>query len=109
MTTNIATLKNRLSSYLRDVQDGAEVIVLDRQRPVARIVPYRQPEKAGLRGAGRRTDADLDEMARRGAISHRGTPADMAAWLKSHRPVKTSDKAPALSDIVLTMREEERW
>jgi prevent-host-death family protein len=35
----IAELKDRLSEHLRAVEDGAEVIVLDRKRPIARIVP----------------------------------------------------------------------
>lgn len=36
---NIATLKNSLSEYLRYVRQGQEVLVLDRQRPVAKIIP----------------------------------------------------------------------
>jgi prevent-host-death family protein len=39
----IAELKDRLSEYLRAVEDGAEVIVLDRKRPIARIVPIVTP------------------------------------------------------------------
>jgi prevent-host-death family protein len=35
----IAELKDRLSEHLRAVEDGDEVIVLDRKRPIARIVP----------------------------------------------------------------------
>ena len=35
----IAELKNRLSEHLRAVEQGAEVVVLDRNRPIARIVP----------------------------------------------------------------------
>ncbi|MDP2626898.1 MAG: type II toxin-antitoxin system prevent-host-death family antitoxin [Candidatus Rokubacteria bacterium] len=36
----IAELKTRLSEYLRAVRRGHEVTVLDRETPVARIVPY---------------------------------------------------------------------
>lgn len=36
---NIAELKNRLSHYLNKVRAGEEVLVRDRQRPVAKIVP----------------------------------------------------------------------
>ena len=39
-TVNIADLKNRLSTYLQLVRDGEEVIVKDRNQPVARISPY---------------------------------------------------------------------
>jgi prevent-host-death family protein len=36
----VAELKARLSEYLRAVQRGEEVVVLDRDRPIARLVPY---------------------------------------------------------------------
>ena len=36
---NIGHLKNNLSRYLDHVRSGGEVIVLDRQRPIARILP----------------------------------------------------------------------
>ncbi len=39
-TTGIADLKSRLSHYLRGVRRGGQVVVLDRDTPVARIVPY---------------------------------------------------------------------
>lgn len=35
----IAELKNRLSEHLRAVENGAEVLVMDRNRAIARIVP----------------------------------------------------------------------
>jgi prevent-host-death family protein len=35
----VAELKNRLSEYLRAVRAGEEVLVLNRDQPVARIVP----------------------------------------------------------------------
>ena len=40
-TVNTGALKNRLSSYLQLVRKGEEVVVCDRNKPVARIVPYR--------------------------------------------------------------------
>ena len=38
-TVNIGTLKNNLSAYLRDVRNGEEVLVKDREKPIARLVP----------------------------------------------------------------------
>jgi len=38
-TVNITELKNRLSVYLNDVKAGEEILVRDRNQPVARIVP----------------------------------------------------------------------
>jgi prevent-host-death family protein len=38
-TVNIGELKNQLSAYLQYVRNGEEVIVRDRNTPVARILP----------------------------------------------------------------------
>lgn len=38
-TANIAQLRDRLTHYLREVRAGQEIVVRDRQRPIARIVP----------------------------------------------------------------------
>ena len=43
-TVNIAELKNNLSAYLEQVKNGAELIVKDRNRPVARLVPLSEGE-----------------------------------------------------------------
>jgi len=40
-TVNIAELKAQLSAHLQRVKDGEEVVVCERNRPVARIVPCR--------------------------------------------------------------------
>lgn len=42
----IAELKSRLSEFLRAVRDGDTVTILDRNKPVAKIVPIQEP---GLR------------------------------------------------------------
>jgi len=36
----IAELKARLSEYLRSVRNGGTLTILDRDTPIARIVPY---------------------------------------------------------------------
>ncbi|HEX7423473.1 MAG TPA: type II toxin-antitoxin system prevent-host-death family antitoxin [Terriglobales bacterium] len=38
-TVNISDLKARLSAHIQLVRDGEEVLVCDRNQPVARIVP----------------------------------------------------------------------
>ena len=38
----IAEFKNGLSRYLRSAQKGAEIIIKDRETPIARLVPYRE-------------------------------------------------------------------
>ena len=49
----IADLKARLSEHLRAVKKGRTVTVLDRNTPVARIVPY-APDPLDVRRATRR-------------------------------------------------------
>ena len=59
-TTGIADLKARLSHYLRGVRRGGQVVVLDRDTPVALIIPYApsgreltiRPPSAGARRPG---------------------------------------------------------
>ena len=38
-STNIADLRNHLTRYLREVRSGEEIVVRDRRRPIAKIVP----------------------------------------------------------------------
>ena len=45
----IAALKSRLSEYLRAVRRGETIFVLDRQTPVAQIVPVRGREVLRIR------------------------------------------------------------
>jgi prevent-host-death family protein len=40
----IVDLKNHLSQHLRAVEQGAEIEVTDRRRPIVRLVPSRQAE-----------------------------------------------------------------
>lgn len=38
-TVNIADLKNNLSAWLEQVKNGEELLVKDRNRPIARVMP----------------------------------------------------------------------
>ena len=40
IAVRIADLKSRLSEYLRTVRSGRSLTVLDRDTPIARILPY---------------------------------------------------------------------
>jgi prevent-host-death family protein len=42
---NIAHLKAHLSHYLRSAQKGNEIVVKDRETPIARLVAYEAPRK----------------------------------------------------------------
>ena len=50
----IADLKARLSEHLRSVRNGDTLTVLDRNTPVARIVPYAAAQPLEIRRATRR-------------------------------------------------------
>lgn len=46
-SVRIAELKARLSEYLRSVRKGHTITILDRDTPIARLVPF-EPEAHGL-------------------------------------------------------------
>ncbi len=66
----ISQLKNRLSAYLRKVRAGETVLVLDRDRPIARI------ERIGGRHDA---DARLARLEAAGLVSRPTTPLPLAA------------------------------
>ena len=44
-SVNVAKLKDQLSKYLSFAKEGEEIVIRDRNRPVAKIVPF-SPETA---------------------------------------------------------------
>ena len=53
-SVRIADLKARLSEHLRAVRRGRTLTVLDRDTPIARIVPYDESEPLKVRRATRK-------------------------------------------------------
>lgn len=45
---NIAKLKAQLTYYIRSAKNGEEVVVFDRQTPVAKVIPWKGVEKNRL-------------------------------------------------------------
>jgi prevent-host-death family protein len=43
-TAKIGVLKNQLSAYLRHVRNGEEVVIYDRNVPIAKMVPVDSPD-----------------------------------------------------------------
>lgn len=57
-SASIAELKNGLSAYLNDVRRGEEILIRDRNRPIAKIIPLPSAgdddaEEAALAAAGK--------------------------------------------------------
>ena len=75
----IGQLRDGLSRYLDQVRDGSEILVLDRDRPVARIVPAGNARPAPGGDAERLLDLERRGLLRRGkgrypAVLKRGQP-----------------------------------
>ena len=65
-TVNISDLKAQLSAHIQLVRDGEEVLVCDRNKPVARIVPCRlegHSEQEAATGCPWRSHATLKQTA----------------------------------------------
>ena len=70
-TVNIAELKNRLSVYLNHVRTGQEVLVRDRNTPIARIVPVAH---------GADQDDELQSLAAQGKVRLAENEMDESFW-----------------------------
>jgi antitoxin (DNA-binding transcriptional repressor) of toxin-antitoxin stability system len=77
----IANLKNNLSRYLEHVRGGGSVLVLDRDRPVARLVPL--PREGGQGASERLARLERQGLIRRGT---RGRPAGRVAGKPARLP-----------------------
>lgn len=75
-SVNIADLKNQLSRYLKEVKAGGEILVRDRDAPIARIVPL---------DYGPHRDDELVALAARGKI-HLGEGAIEDSFWKMPAP-----------------------
>ena len=90
-SAKIADLKNNLSRYLEHVKAGGSVMVFERDRPVAQIVPL-----SGSRGRRQGVDARLARLERRGII-RRGT-GGLPDWLGQRRPPRL--RGSVLKDLL---------
>ena len=75
----IADLKNNLSRYLDHVRHGGTILVLDRDRPIAEIVPLRE---ATSKAAAE--DAHLRHLERLGLI--RRGKGGLPSWFGKRKP-----------------------
>ena len=77
----IAELKNNLSRFLDQVKNGESILVLDRNQPVAQIIPLQKAARGTVDRDGR-----LSRLERKGLI-RRGT-GGLARWVTKRRLVK---------------------
>jgi len=87
-TVNIADLKNNLSVYLERVRAGEELLVKDRNRPIARLVPF---------VPGEDLDAEEVELAAAGLIRLPTSMLPDSFWTMSAPRVSFED---AVSSVV---------
>lgn len=90
-TVGARELKNRLGRYLRQVRDGATILVTERGRPVAELRP--------LPPAARDLDARLHELAAEGLIR-------LPTRRRSSRIDRVELPGPPLSETVIEDRED---
>ena len=90
LQAKISELRDHLSRYLDRVRAGGEVIVLDRERPIARSVPIAEGGSAPAGDAER-----LASLQRRGLV-RRGSGRLPAGW-RRQRPVKI--RGSVLADL----------
>jgi len=93
-TVKISELKANLSANLRLVSSGEEVLVCDRNRPVARIVPVIPPEPS----------TRTERLIAKGVLRARSRPAGEARYIPT--PVKPS--RPISQAFMDALWEEER-
>ena len=87
----IAEPKNHLSRYLDHVRSGESVLVLDRNQPIAQIVPLARPTEDS-----RGHDGRLERLERRGVI-RRGS-GGVPEWLGKRKPPRL--RGSVLKDLL---------
>ena len=82
-TVSISELKKNLSYYLRQVRQGKEITIKNRDRVIARIVPSAD------------YDEELLELAAQGKVKLPDQPPDLNLWRKL-KPAKLKTKRKKL-------------
>ena len=109
----ISELKNGLSAYLRLVKSGESVLVLDRDTPIAKLVPVEiapaganQADSAcGTEDKALRDEALLAKLESRGVIARRRRGPPPMEVVRSWKPF---GKDVGLVEAVREEREEDR-
>jgi prevent-host-death family protein len=95
-TATISEAKNHLSELLARVQRGETVLILDRDKPVARIVPIETTDRTD--------DERLADLERRGIIRRAAKPPR-----RTLPPPIDWPQGDSLLEALLSDREEARY
>ena len=85
-SANIADLRDRLTQYLREVRAGEEIIVCDRRRPIAKIVPLNVDEDS----------AEKTALVAEGLLRKAERPLPQSFWKTARAPVTVRAAAAAV-------------
>lgn len=94
---NIADLKNQLSAYLHRVRAGEELLIRDRNIPIAKIIPLQEE------------DAEADELSlvASGQMTLPRKPfREDRFWATGSRLAKTANLRGAIQQAISAEREE---
>ena len=90
----IRELQQHAARVIRELAEAEETAeITSRGRVIARLIPVSSAERA------------LAEMVERGEIIPAKNPAGLAGW----KPLPPREDGVSLSDVLIAMREEERW
>ncbi|MBI4703385.1 MAG: type II toxin-antitoxin system prevent-host-death family antitoxin [Deltaproteobacteria bacterium] len=92
MQVGTAELRNRLSYFIAKVRRGARIVVTDRGRPVAELVPMAREGDLAAR---------IEEMVREGGVT-----AETVRRRAEVRPLALHRPGVRVSQLVAGMREE---
>jgi len=113
-SVKIADLKNNLSRHLVRVRQGGEITVVDRDTPIARIVPFVHGSQAApavggrAGGARKQREAGADRLAglvKRGVVAA-GDLHAVSSWVATHEPIRRPKGSPSAVKALLQMRRE---
>ena len=96
--SSISETKNQLSALIDRVRNGESILITDRNRPVAQLVPVAQ-------GSGAPSDVRLELLERAGIVRRARTPVPKVLRDKGGPPVR---KGSSALDALLAERRESR-
>jgi len=98
LQANISTVKNNLSKYLEKVAGGNEVVISDRNKPVAILIPFTPAQVSGNWS---------NRVAQLEALGHLRSPFENANSAEQAKPMEVKGDL-SLSEYLLQERKGSR-